>query len=139
MFAWKQPSSWKREGHLLVILACDGKINSRSSSGCRASVGMTRSIAHRNHVTSVSDLGIAVGWMSSELGKDCLGLDQCQTRLYTAIERHIVLVMAALAICAITAAQLKDRTDIQAPAPLAPDQTPPPDPGIIPLTVPEIN
>src|ERR1022692_4558514 len=60
MFAWKQPSSWKREGHLLVILACDGKINSRSSSGCRASVGMTRSIAHRNHVTSVSDLGIAL-------------------------------------------------------------------------------
>ena len=45
------------------------------------------------------------------LGKDCLGLDECQARLYTAIQRHIVLVMAALAICAVTAARLKDRTD----------------------------
>ena len=42
-----------------------------------------------------------------EFGKDCLGLDQCQVRLYTAIQRHIVLVMAALAICAVTAAQLQ--------------------------------
>ena len=53
------------------------------------------------------------------LGKDCLGLDQCQARLYTAIQRHIVLVMAALAICAVTAAQLKDRTDTQAPPPVS--------------------
>ena len=52
------------------------------------------------------------------LGKDCLGLDQCQARLYTAIQRHIVLVMAALAICAVTAAQLRDRTDTQAPPPV---------------------
>ena len=37
-------------------------------------------------------------------GKDCFGLDQCQARLYTAIARHTVLVIAALAICAITAA-----------------------------------
>ena len=37
-------------------------------------------------------------------GKDCFGLDQCQARLYNAIARHAVLVMAALAICAITAA-----------------------------------
>ena len=36
--------------------------------------------------------------------KDCFGLDQCQARLYTAIARHTVLVMAALAICALTAA-----------------------------------
>ena len=42
---------------------------------------------------------------SFELGKDCFGLDQCQARLYTAILRHAVLVMAALAICAVTAAQ----------------------------------
>ena len=48
------------------------------------------------------------------LGKGCFGLDQCQARLYTAILRHIVLVMAALAICAVTAAQLRDRTDAQA-------------------------
>jgi SRSO17 transposase len=52
-----------------------------------------------------------------ELGKDCLGLDQCQARLYIAIQRHTVLVMAALAICAVTAAHLKDRTDTQAPPP----------------------
>ena len=42
-----------------------------------------------------------------EFGKDCFGLDQCQARLYTAIARHAVLVMAALAICAITAALLR--------------------------------
>ena len=73
------------------------------------------------------------------LGKDCLGLDECQARLYTAIQRHIVLVMAALAICAVTAARLKDRTDARAPLPVAPGQAPPPDPGMIPLTVPEIK
>ena len=72
-------------------------------------------------------------------GKDCFGLDQCQARLYAAILRHTVLVMAALAICAVAAAQLRDRTDTQAPAPVMPDQAPPPDPGQIPLTVPEIK
>ena len=74
-----------------------------------------------------------------QFGKDCLGLDQSQVRLYTAIARHTVLVMAALAICAITAAQLRDRTDTQAPPPVTPDQRPPPDPGMIPLTVPEVK
>jgi SRSO17 transposase len=72
-------------------------------------------------------------------GKDCFGLDQCQARLYTAIARHVVLVMAALAICAITAALVKDRTDTQAPPPLRPDQPPPAEPGMIPLTIPEIK
>jgi SRSO17 transposase len=72
-------------------------------------------------------------------GKDCFGLDECQARLYTAILRHTVLVMAALAICAVTAAQLRNRTDTQAPAPVTPDQPPPPDPGKIPLTIPEIR
>ena len=71
--------------------------------------------------------------------KDCFALDQCQARLYTAIARHAVLVMAALAICAITAAQLKDRTDTQAPPPVRPGQPPPPEPGMIPLTIPEIK
>ena len=47
--------------------------------------------------------------------------------------------MAALAICAITAAQVKDRTDTQAPPPVRPDQPPPPEPGMIPLTIPEIK
>ena len=55
-----------------------------------------------------------------EFGKDCFGLDQCQARLYTAIARHVVLVMAALAICAVTAALLRDRTDTQAPPPVTP-------------------
>ncbi|MGH3181659.1 MAG: IS701 family transposase, partial [Streptosporangiaceae bacterium] len=74
-----------------------------------------------------------------EFGKDCFGLDQCQARLYTAIARHLVLVMAALAICAITAALVKDRTDTQAPPPVRPDQPPPAEPGMIPLTIPEIK
>jgi SRSO17 transposase len=71
--------------------------------------------------------------------KDCFALDQCQARLYTAITRHAVLVMATLAICAITAAQVKDRTDTQAPPPVRPGQLPPPEPGMIPLTIPEIK
>jgi len=74
-----------------------------------------------------------------EFGKDCFGLDQCQARLYTAIARHAVLVMAALAICAVTTALLRDRTDTQAPPPVRPDQPPPAEPGMIPLTIPEIK
>ena len=74
-----------------------------------------------------------------EFGKDCFGLDQCQARLYAAIARHAVLVMAALAICAVTAALLKDRTDTQAPPPVRADQPPPAEPGMIPLTIPQIK
>ena len=74
-----------------------------------------------------------------QFGKDCFGLDHSQVRLYTAIARHTVLVMAALAICAVTAALLRDRTDTQAPPPARPDQPPPADPGMVPLTVPEIK
>jgi SRSO17 transposase len=73
-----------------------------------------------------------------EFGKDCFGLDQSQVRLYHAIARHTVLVMAALAICAVTAALLRDRTDTQTLPPARPDQLPPADLGMIPLTVPEI-
>ena len=69
---------------------------------------------------------------------DCFGPDESQVRLYTAIARHTVLVMAALAICAITAAALRPRTDTQAPPPARPGQPPPADPGMIPLTVAEI-
>ncbi len=47
--------------------------------------------------------------------------------------------MAALAICAVTAALVKDRTDTQAPPPVRPDQPPPSEPGMIPLTIPEIK
>lgn len=81
-------------------------------------------------------------WPAEEnfaFGKGCFGLDQCQARLYTAILRHLVLVMAALAICAVTAAQLRDRTDSQAPPPTRPDAPPPADPGLIPLTVHEVK
>ena len=76
---------------------------------------------------------------SFEFAKDCLGLDQCQARLYTAILRHIVLVMAALAVCAVTAAMLRARTGIRVPPPGSPGQPPPADCGMIPLTVPEIR
>jgi SRSO17 transposase len=76
---------------------------------------------------------------SFELAKGCFGLDQCQARLYTAILRHAVLVMAALAICAVTAAQLRDRTGTQAPPPAGPVDRPPADPGLIPLTVREVR
>ena len=74
-----------------------------------------------------------------EFAKDHFGLDDCQARLHTAIARHTVLVMAALAICAVTAAQLRKRTDTQAPPPRTPDEPPPTDPGLIPLTVPEVK
>jgi SRSO17 transposase len=73
-----------------------------------------------------------------EFGKGCFGLDQSQARLYAAIARHTVLVMAALAACAVTAALLRDRTGTRAPPPERPDQPPPADPGMIPLTIPEI-
>ena len=60
--------------------------------------------------------------------KDCFGLDQCQARLYTAIPRHAVLVMAALAICAVTAALLKrpHRHPGAAPDPARPAAPPSP-------------
>ena len=47
--------------------------------------------------------------------------------------------MAALAICAVTTALLRDRTDTQAPPPVRADQPPPAEPGMIPLTIPEIK
>jgi SRSO17 transposase len=74
---------------------------------------------------------------SFEFSKDCFGPDQSQVRLYTAVARHTVLVMVALAICAVTTAWLRHRTDTRAPAPSRPDQPPPANPGMIPLTVPE--
>jgi SRSO17 transposase len=67
------------------------------------------------------------------------GLDQCQARLCTAIARHTVLVMAALAVCAVAAAMLRARTGVRVPPPGSPGQPPPADPGLIPLTVPEIR
>jgi hypothetical protein len=69
----------------------------------------------------------------------CFGLDQCQARLNTAILRHIVLVMAALAICAVTAALLRERTDTPASPPTSPGDAPPADSGLVPLSVREIR
>jgi SRSO17 transposase len=91
---------------------------------------------------SLSRLIRAAGlrWPAEEnfqFSKGCFGPGQSQVRRYTAIARHTVLVMAALAICAITAALLRRRTSTQARAPARPDQPPPADPGMIPLTVPE--
>ncbi|HXL87718.1 MAG TPA: hypothetical protein VN969_01835 [Streptosporangiaceae bacterium] len=43
-------------------------------------------------------------------------------------------VMAALAICAFAAAQLRTRTDTQAPPPARPDEPPPHNPGRSPST-----
>ena len=73
-----------------------------------------------------------------EFGKDQFGYDQSQTRLYTPIMRHIVLVMAALAVCAVTAAKARTRAQ-PPPTPDNPTQPPPADPGLIPLTVVEVK
>jgi SRSO17 transposase len=73
-----------------------------------------------------------------EFGKDHFGLDHSQVRLYTALLRHIVLTLAALAVCAVTAAHAKTH----APQPILPtasDDEPPDDPGLITLTVAEIK
>jgi uridylate kinase len=69
-------------------------------------------------------------------GKDSFGLDECQARLYTTIARHIVFVMAALGVCAVTAALLGGRTDTQARAPVRPDEPTTSGLGMIPLNRP---
>lgn len=73
-----------------------------------------------------------------EVDKDQFGSDQSQVRLHTPIMRHIVLVTAALAVCAITAADARSHTD-PLPTPTSPTQPPPADLGLIPLTVVEIK
>jgi SRSO17 transposase len=73
-----------------------------------------------------------------EFGKDQFGFDQSQVRLFTPIMRHITLVMAALAVCAVTAAHARTHAD-PPPTPTNPNQPPPADPGLIPLTVVEIK
>jgi SRSO17 transposase len=74
-----------------------------------------------------------------EFGKDHFGLDHSQARRYTALLRHTVLAMAALAVCAVTAADAATRHRPPAPMPTRPDQPPPREPGLIPLTVAEIK
>jgi SRSO17 transposase len=73
-----------------------------------------------------------------EFGKDQFGFDQSQVRRYTPIMRHIVLVMAALAVCAVAAADARTRAEPQ-PTPAHPSAPPPADLGVIPLTVVEIK
>ncbi len=73
-----------------------------------------------------------------EFGKDSFGLDHSQVRRYTALARHIVLTMAALAVCAVTAAQ----ASTTAPPPVLPttaDDPPPENPGLIAFTITEIK
>lgn len=74
-----------------------------------------------------------------QIGKDHFGLDHSQVRLYTALLRHLVLTMIALAACAVTAATMRQATNTAAPPPIHPDDEPPDDPGLIPLTVAEIK
>lgn len=57
-----------------------------------------------------------------EFGKGEFGLDESRVRLYHALPRHTVLACAVLAVCAVTAALLGDRTDTQAQPPVRPDQ-----------------
>ncbi len=74
-----------------------------------------------------------------QVGKDQFGLDHSQVRLHTALMRHLVLAMAALAICAVTAAAMRHTSSTPPPAPTGPDDEPPADPGLIPLTVAEVK
>ncbi len=73
-----------------------------------------------------------------EFGKDQFGYDHAQVRLYTPVMRHLTLVMAALAICAVTAVCLRE-TSPAPPVPTRADQLAPGDPGLTPFTVPEIK
>src|SRR5690606_5612392 len=73
-----------------------------------------------------------------QTGKDTFGLDHSQVRTYPALLRHLVLAMAALAVCAITAAHARTPAG-RPPTPADPDEIPPADPGLLPLTVPEVK
>jgi hypothetical protein len=72
-------------------------------------------------------------------GKEHFGLDHSQVRLYPALTRHLALAMAALATHAVTAAGTRHTTSTLPPAPTSPDDHPPPDPGLIPLSVAEVK
>jgi SRSO17 transposase len=74
-----------------------------------------------------------------QTGKGHFGLDHSQVRLYTALLRHLVLSVAALAMCSTTAAAMRQATCTLAPPPVTPDDQPPDDPGLIALTVAEIK
>jgi SRSO17 transposase len=73
-----------------------------------------------------------------QVGKTAFGLDHSQVRTYPALLRHLVLTMAALAVAAVTAAHTRTTTS-HPPTPNSPNAAPPPDPGLIPLTVAEVK
>jgi SRSO17 transposase len=73
------------------------------------------------------------------LGKSHFGLADSQVRHYTPICRHLALAMAALAVCAVTAALARPRTAALTRPPTSPGELPPQDPGLIPLTAAEIK
>ena len=58
-----------------------------------------------------------------EFGKDHFGLDHSQVRLYTAVLRHLVLTMAALAVARSPPPPRTSRTTSVHPT--TPDSTPP--------------
>ena len=74
-----------------------------------------------------------------QVGKDQFALDHSQVRRYHALVRHLTLAMTALAIAATTAATMRAKTSTLPPPPVTPDQDPPDDPGLIPLTVAEVR
>jgi hypothetical protein len=76
---------------------------------------------------------------SFEFAKDYFGLDQCQARLYTAIRRHLVLVMAALAVCAVNRRPAQEPHRNAGTPAGQPDAAPPADPGLVPLSVREVR
>lgn len=57
-------------------------------------------------------------------GKDAFGLDHSQVRTYPALLRHLVLAMAALAVCAVTAPRSRTTTGSTPPPPTSPDDPP---------------
>lgn len=74
-----------------------------------------------------------------QVGKDQFALDHSQVRRYHAPVRHLTLAMTALAITATTVATMRTKTSTLPPPPVTPDQHPPEDPGLIPLTVAEVR
>ncbi|MFI6534864.1 hypothetical protein ACIBHY_20590 [Nonomuraea sp. NPDC050547] len=86
--------------------------------------------------------GVGLRWPveeSFQAGQDLFGPDESQGRLHEALLRHLVLVIAALAVCAVTTAPARHRTDTQATRLACLDETPPEISGLIPLTVAEIK
>ncbi len=121
----------------IVVIGADAAGMSAASQAKRMTGDAVEIVAfERGTYSFYAACGIPY-WVAGDVDEPStrLSLILARTRLCTVIARHAVLVMAALAICAVTAALLKDRTGTQAPKPVRPDQPPPAEPGMIPLTV----